>query len=375
MKNVKISNLGFLRYANVNIGDLTIITGTQASGKSVFLQMFKLMMDRCHILNTLEKYSYELKRTEDILNYYLGDGMASLLSSDTTMICDDSMFSFDHTFVNYDDSLREQVLYIPAQRILCISDGRPKNFNEFDINSPYVLRRFSDEIRVFFQRQQKNDMLFPINHKLKETINDSFDLNIFHGGKVKIDERMGQKVMRLQVDGASIPFMTWSAGQKEFMPLLMAFYCIGANKMEEGKTYEYVILEEPEMGLHPKAIVSVILQVIELISRGYKVIVSTHSPVLLEFAWALQALRGSSQINEALAKLLDIYEKENSEMIESLTGKKIFTYYFSRQPDGIYSEDISSLDAFCENINESDWGGISSFSSRASDIVSSYIDY
>ena len=80
-------------------------------------------------------------------------------------------------------------------------------------------------------------------------------------------------------------------------------------------------------------------------------------------------------MNEALAKLLDIDEKENRAMIEALIGKKVFTYYFSRQPDGIYSEDISSLDAFCENSNESDWGGISSFSSRASDIVSTYIDF
>lgn len=33
--------------------------------------------------------------------------------------------------------------------------------------------------------------------------------------------------------------------------------------------YEYVAIEEPEMGLHPMAIQTVILQVLEFITAGY----------------------------------------------------------------------------------------------------------
>lgn len=35
---------------------------------------------------------------------------------------------------------KESVFYVPAQRILGISDGRPKNFMEFDGSAPYVLK-------------------------------------------------------------------------------------------------------------------------------------------------------------------------------------------------------------------------------------------
>lgn len=35
---------------------------------------------------------------------------------------------------------KESVFYVPAQRILGISDGRPKNFMEFDGSAPFVLK-------------------------------------------------------------------------------------------------------------------------------------------------------------------------------------------------------------------------------------------
>ena len=90
--------------------------------------------------------------------------------------------------------------------------------------------------------------------------------------------------MRMEIGNMSLPSMTWSAGQKEFMPLLMAFYCL--SDMGISSSYKYVVIEEPEMGLHPSAIQTVLMQVIALMNAGYKVIISTHSPVLLDFAWA-----------------------------------------------------------------------------------------
>ena len=71
---------------------------------------------------------------------------------------------------------------------------------------------------------------------MKQSFNDT----IFHGGEVVIDEQAGQKKMRMKAGDTSLPFMTWSAGQKEFMPLLMAFYCLTepmANSIN-GNQYE-----------------------------------------------------------------------------------------------------------------------------------------
>lgn len=56
----KVNNFGPLHNAEVTFGDLTILLGPQASGKSLFLELFKFIKDRRHIEDTLERYNYIL---------------------------------------------------------------------------------------------------------------------------------------------------------------------------------------------------------------------------------------------------------------------------------------------------------------------------
>ena len=53
-KNLKdhivVKNFGPIRKVDIELGDLTVLIGAQASGKSLFLQMFKLIKDRSAIL-------------------------------------------------------------------------------------------------------------------------------------------------------------------------------------------------------------------------------------------------------------------------------------------------------------------------------------
>ena len=206
----------------------------------------------------------------------------------------------------------------------------------------------------------------------------SLNASIFHNAKVVMEERSGQKKMLLQVDDVNIPFMSWSAGQKEFMPLLLAFYCLSGppSKVIKREKYKYVIIEEPEMGLHPRAIISVLLQILELLQDGYQVILSTHSPMFLEFAWAFNLLRKVSTKYKALNELFEV--PENSSISTMLTGifeKTINTYYFKRTKTGkVVSVNISSLDAGSSNSIIAEWGGLSSFASKASEVVSKHLN-
>ena len=52
-----VQNFGPIKNVDVNFGDLTILIGPQASGKSLFLELFKLVKDKAHIVSTLKKYS------------------------------------------------------------------------------------------------------------------------------------------------------------------------------------------------------------------------------------------------------------------------------------------------------------------------------
>ena len=86
--------------------------------------------------------------------------------------------------------------------------------------------------------------------------------------------------------------MAWSAGQREFVPLLMGLYWLmPAARASQRGDLEWVIIEELEMGLHPRAIAVVLLLVLELLWRGYRVCLSSHSPHVLDLVWALQVIK------------------------------------------------------------------------------------
>ena len=376
MKQLKVQSFGPLEKVEVNFGDLTLLVGPQASGKSIFLQLLKLIIDKDFITRTLHQYNYVWdKNPKNILDIYFGEGMASVWKSSSKIQFDNNNYEKDYLLRKPEYS-PEMLLYIPAQRILSISDGRPKNFMEFDAATPYVLRQFSETLRLYIQNEMgQTTSVFPLNHKLETQIRQAFNNNIFHGGKVVMDERTGQKKLRLEAEDLSVPFMTWSAGQKEFMPLLMAFYCLSdtQSKIIKKDKYDYVVMEEPEMGLHPQAIKSIILQTIDLLARNYKVIISTHSPVFLEFAWVFNLLKKQEYGSKALFELFDL-KKSNSveKLFNVFINKTINTFYFSRKNDMVVSKDITSLDAGSEDVDIAEWGGISSFAGKASDIFSKY---
>lgn len=382
MENLKIHNFGPIGEANINFGDLTILVGPQASGKSLLLELLKLIIDKDFILTSLRQYNYILNNDfRKVLDIYFGDGMSKIVKSDTTVEFDNRRINFSDLVDSKrrKDKAKERLFYIPAQRILGIVDGRPRNFMEFDMSTPYVLRIFSETIRVFLQGEMGDPKnLFPIHVRLKDGLKQSFDHSIFHGGKIVMEESSGQKRMKMQIDDMILPFMTWSAGQKEFMPLLVAFYCLSGPpaKVIKKDNYQIVIIEEPEMGLHPQAIISVLMEILELLSSGKKVIVSTHSATVLEFAWAfkiLSKLPSEKQLN-AICKLLKINKSSSvGKMLTRVVNKDIKTYYFSRGENGkVKTKDISTLNAGDENTDISEWGGISSFTSAATEIVYEY---
>ena len=52
-----VKNFGPIKEANVTFGDLTMLIGAQASGKSLFLQLVKLILDKRYVVATMDKYN------------------------------------------------------------------------------------------------------------------------------------------------------------------------------------------------------------------------------------------------------------------------------------------------------------------------------
>ena len=84
MENIKIKSLGPIENADINFGDLTLLVGPQASGKSIFIQMLKLIIDKKHIRKTLEQYNFVWSKDSDkLFDLFFGDGMHGIWTKQT----------------------------------------------------------------------------------------------------------------------------------------------------------------------------------------------------------------------------------------------------------------------------------------------------
>jgi energy-coupling factor transporter ATP-binding protein EcfA2 len=389
MTRLQLENLGQIKSADIEFGDLTLFVGPQASGKSIILQLIKLLLDSKSILQTIDENGYDWQNGDDnwqqqqtnFIEFYFGGGMGSLWQEGTNI-------SFAQKTIQLDQLLQikkpypEKLFFVPAQRVLAIDNGWPRAFTNFEIGDPYVIRYFSERLRVLMQRhlRGKDSAIFPQKGVLGKALRKTIDSSIFHGDRVELNTTEMRKRIQLNMNGDQLSFMAWSTGQREFIPLLLGLYWLmpvstTSQKPDKRLDIDWVVIEEPEMGLHPQAILSVIFICLDLLNRGYRLIISTHSPTLLEAVWAIQVLKENNLGAQYLFQLFDLPVSQLTESLfeNILENKRTSIYYFDRQNDGITVKDISSLDPFESDPNIAEWGGLTSFSSRASEVISQAI--
>jgi predicted ATP-dependent endonuclease of OLD family len=173
MKNIKINNLGPIKNADIDFGDLTFFVGQQASGKSILLQLIKLLLDKKHIRKTLEQYGFIWGNNESsILDRYFGEGMSGIWNEKTIVSLDNKSFTKTNLLPKRKESIlnaEEKLFYIPAQRVVCLQNGWPRFFTEYEDSVPYVLRYFSETLRQLLEKgsEKKYDTIFPQPSRLK----------------------------------------------------------------------------------------------------------------------------------------------------------------------------------------------------------------
>lgn len=385
MESLKVKSLGPVYEADIHFGDITLLVGPQATGKSILLQLIKLVIDRHNIPAVLRQNNYEWGRNkENFLDLFFGESMSAIWKTETEIFMDsrkyDSNSFLPKQGIN-EKSRAEKLFYIPAQRVVTMSQGWPRAFGAFDIGDPFVLKQFSETIRVLMEKETLNGIskssdIFPKQNRIKEPLRKILDESIFHGASVESDNTSLKRRFLLKVDNSKLPFMTWSAGQKEFMPLLLSLYFLmPPAKVRLKDEIKTVIIEEPEMGLHPKAIQALLVVFLELIARGYKIIISTHSPVLLELLWALRYIKDNNGNSSHLFELFSMEKNQSMALTfnKVIEEKSFSTYFFEQTINGICVKNISSLDAGSEDKAISNWGGLTDFSSKAGDIVSKLV--
>lgn len=374
-ETLQLKHIGPIGEANIEFGDLTVLVGPQATGKSIFLQFLKLLLDTDPIFRTLRKHGLDWDGDpETLLGLYLGEGTQGIWRRGQSSISwNGKPYHLDELARSKKKAVKEKSFFIPAQRVLTLSrEGWLRPFTDYRPGDPFCVRDFSEKLRELMEvGLGRGEAIYPQPKRLKAEIRKLLSGSIFSGFNLELERAGPQK--RLVLSDAShkmkLPFMVWSAGQREFVPLLLGLYwLLPPTKVKRRGSIQWVMIEELEMGLHPKAIETMLVMVLDLLWRGYRVCLSTHSPHVLDLVWALRNLRESGADPRSVMRIFNIKPGPTTDKLgEAALQKEARVYYF----DGVSgrTRDISNLDPSSSEQSEAGWGGLTELSGHIADIV------
>jgi len=368
--SLKIRNFAHLDELNLKLGDLTVLVGPQGAGKSLALQWLKVAMDGRQIVDALRTAGHSTDRSEVLIDLIFGAGMAPAWRDGETEIMLAGKRLTAKGLGRIGDG-EEHLFFVPAHRSMLISDGWAAPFQKLSSDTPAVARMFSQNL---FDRFSSKDAgtLFPLDKRLKSEIRDQIDQAVFHGGKVGIEEdSQHARRLRLVHGKMHLPFMTWTAGQREFTPLLLGLYhLLPSTQLRKRAETNWVVIEEPEMGLHPQAVTAVMLLILDLLWRGYRVVLSTHSPHVLTMLWMMRMLKKHTARWHQVCDAFGVRKPAQMRKVaEAALSKDYRAYLLDFGSKGVISTDISELDPESDDPRISGWGGLTGYSSRFGDAV------
>ncbi len=370
MTNLLIKDFAHIAEAAIELGDLTVLVGAQGTGKSLALQWLKTALDGKQIVAALRDAGQDVSKADTLIDLIFGVGMGEAWS-DSTVVTFNSKQIRPKSIRNLGNG-EESVFFIPAHRAMLISDGWAAPFQKLTAETPVVARLFSQNLFDRFNARE-GDKLFPLDRVLKKQYRDLIDAAVFHGGKVGLEQdKQHARRLKLTHGASQLPFMTWTAGQREFTPLLLGLYhLLPPRRVLKQKEIDWVVIEEPEMGLHPQAVSVFMLLVLDLLWRGYRVVLSTHSPLVLTVVWLLRRLGESDARWELVCDAFGVKDRGDLKKVaQAALIKKVRVHLFSfGKGDQVRSKDISTLDPGVDDDDVAGWGGLTGFSSRFGDAV------
>jgi len=377
--SLSIEKFAQLEKVVIPLTDLVVLVGPQATGKSLVLELLKLAVDRNRVVRVLKQNGFKWESSEEFADLYFGGGFGKSWTPSTQFVYQGQHIALDDVAGGRQKKGEDAVFYIPAHRTLAIADGWPRPFSGYQIETPYVARRFSEELLTSInQGLIGKGKIFPHPRRLRDAFRELIDDAIFHGATLKLDLTGMRKQFVLEYDEneAKLPFMAWTAGQREFMPLLLGLYHLlpPGGSPSKKKGVQWAVIEEPEMGLHPKAIVAVMAVVLDLLARGYKVACSTHSQTVLEVVWGMLRLKGVPDGPARLCRIMGLPDKDRNVLKTAEIALKCSysVIHLHHRDDGrVVSEDISDLDPGATSEYEWAWGGLTGFSARVSEAIAS----
>jgi predicted ATPase len=312
---LQLKNIGMIKEASVKIDGLTVITGENDTGKSTLGKSLYLQLKS--IQNALDEEG-SFFDSNDFIDYLFNKNMTE--KGKITLILQQNIYwSLEFLNSKLDGIGRTGEGTDDVDHFL---DAKDKLLNPLIIETPLVWN-FTDFFRDIAQIESQMNIKLDYPYLMKDL---NFKLHIksasngldikekvtsLMGGEFKKDE-MGRYYFDKR--GQRIELVNTATGIKYFG----IFQVLSQNNYLNENTV--LVLDEPEVHLHPKWQLEMAKIIVELVKNGVKIVVNSHSPYMIE---ALQRYSELSKINSDFYIAEDGYiKKVNDSNAETLS--KIF---------------------------------------------------
>ncbi len=348
---------------HIKLKPLTVFVGPQGSGKSIASMTIYL----------LEQLTFVKNQYKHIWGKLIDDSLIPKMLTNFfgTSIVEQPDDLLKHAKQN---GKKEQILYIPAHRNMLLLYGWYPPAQAIP-DYPFVVRRFTDimlkrlgnmpvDENIFLTKHwsKKSRISYTTFNKVLASIYTSTGTPMF----IKLVQTpSGPKIVG-EIENNFVPVSAWSTGQREAFSLLFGLL-LGTGK------YQYIFIEEPELGLHTKAQVYIFSLLLEAIAKGKHILFSTHSQVFLQMLWAIASVKKEG-LHRLFTEFFGLKKHTVTKFVQNWQGISVYMF-----KDRII-KDISHLDTLKEDFSheqwggEGDWGGLL-LDDKLFEIVNSYSKY
>lgn len=273
---LQLNNIGIIEEADIVIDGLTVIAGENDNGKSTVGKVLYAFIKTIRWSSNTEGSLSQEEFYKTKLDFYIEKLFNHQISSNGLITLQYDQKNFQVKILNeYCHSFDFPQEY---------KNSQSKVTSPIFIESPFIwnlipslktIGQIENKIDVDFEiLETVKDLYFALTTKLKES-EKKIKLNIepIINGNI-VEDNLGEFSFRKE--NKNIKLINTAMGIKHFGILQVL---ADKNHLYKG---QILILDEPEVHLHPKWQLELAKVIVELVSKGVKILVNSHSPYMIE---------------------------------------------------------------------------------------------
>jgi len=300
---IYLKNIGMIKEADVKLDGLTLIAGENDTGKSTVGKT----------LFILAKAMFFVKENREFLSKieWLFDKVSKkqLLKQDTYIKIDEIEFDYLNQNVKLENKKKLDVIFIETPFIFNLYEtfsGINKANSIIDFEIPFNYLWWDLYIKLSSIAKNKSSIDFD---------DIIFQIESILNGKLKKYNEINKDKWVFVRNDLELEMENIAMGMKQFAII----YALIKNRYLTKE--RILIIDEPEVHLHPKWQLKMAKLIVILVKKGIKIVVTSHSPYMVEALKKYSELEDLKNVNFYLAENNKIFQVENS---NALTLEKIF---------------------------------------------------